>query len=40
MISFAERHLPGLGSEIVNEASCLFTSTANEDFILDRVAPW
>ncbi|MCW2932347.1 MAG: FAD-dependent oxidoreductase [Actinomycetia bacterium] len=39
VISFTERHLPGLSSEIVNEASCLFTSTANEDFILDRVGP-
>jgi sarcosine oxidase len=39
VISFTERHLPGLSSEIVNEASCLFTSTVNEDFILDRVGP-
>jgi sarcosine oxidase len=38
-IAFAERHLPGLSGEIVNEATCLFTSTANEDFILDRLGP-
>jgi len=37
--SFAERHLPALSREMVNEATCLFTSTANEDFILDRVGP-
>ena len=39
VISFASRHLPGLRGEIVNEATCLVTSTANEDFILDRVGP-
>ena len=37
--SFAGRHLPGLSRDIINEATCLFTSTANEDFILDRVGP-
>jgi monomeric sarcosine oxidase len=37
--SFAERHLPGLRGGIVNEATCLFTSTANEDFVLDRLGP-
>ena len=40
VVSFTERHLPGLSGEIVNEASCLFTSTASEDFILDRAGPW
>ena len=28
--------LPGLDPAPVNEASCLYTWTANEDFILDR----
>ena len=40
VVSFAERQLPGLSGEIVNEATCLFTSTATEDFLLDRVGPW
>jgi sarcosine oxidase len=39
VLAFAGRHLPGLSGEIVNEATCLFTSTATEDFILDRVGP-
>jgi sarcosine oxidase len=38
-ISFTARRLPGLVSEPVNEVSCLFTETANEDFILDRRGP-
>jgi monomeric sarcosine oxidase len=38
-IRFTARRLPGLVSEPVNEASCLFTETANEDFILDRRGP-
>jgi len=31
-----EQALPGLDPAPVNEASCLYTWTANEDFILDR----
>jgi sarcosine oxidase len=38
-VSFTARRLPGLVSEPVNEVSCLFTETANEDFILDRRGP-
>ena len=38
-IRFTERFLPGLHSTPVNEATCLFTSTASEDFILDRAGP-
>jgi monomeric sarcosine oxidase len=33
---FVTRRVPGLGSQPVNEATCLYTWTANEDFILDR----
>jgi sarcosine oxidase len=39
VLAFAGRHLPGLGGAVVNESTCLFTSTGNEDFILDRVGP-
>jgi monomeric sarcosine oxidase len=34
--SFAKRRLPGLDPRPVNEVTCLYTWTANEDFILDR----
>ncbi len=37
MIDFVRRGLPGLLAEPFAEASCLYTETANEDFILDRV---
>jgi sarcosine oxidase len=38
-IRFTAKRLPGLISEPVNEVSCLFTETANEDFIIDRRGP-
>jgi monomeric sarcosine oxidase len=34
--AFVAARLPGLDPEPMNEASCLYTWTANEDFILDR----
>jgi monomeric sarcosine oxidase len=34
------RRLPGLSSEPVNEATCLYTWAANEDFVLDRTGPF
>lgn len=39
-VSFAARRLPGLDSQPVNEATCLYTTTSNEDFILDRQGPF
>lgn len=38
-VDFTRRLLPGLRPEVVTEATCLFTSTASEDFVLDRVGP-
>ena len=38
-IAFTAGSLPGLDQSPVNEATCLFTSTASEDFILDRHGP-
>ena len=38
LAAFARRRLPGLDSAPVNELTCLYTTTANEDFILDRPA--
>jgi sarcosine oxidase len=35
--SYVERHLPGLQPEPFAQQSCLFTMTADEDFVLDRV---
>ena len=37
---FARRRLPGLDPAPVNETTCLYTWTANEDFILDRQGPF
>jgi monomeric sarcosine oxidase len=37
---FARRRLPGLDPAPVNETTCLYTWTANEDFILDRRGPF
>jgi monomeric sarcosine oxidase len=39
MTAFADKRLPGLDSAPVNELTCLYTTTANEDFILDRRGP-
>lgn len=36
---FVERWLPGLAPDPVSEVTCLYTSTMNEDFVLDRVGP-
>ena len=37
---FAARRVPGLRAEPLNEATCLYTWTANEDFVLDRRGPF
>jgi sarcosine oxidase len=37
---FVIRRLPGLASTPVNEVTCLYTSTASKDFILDRQGPF
>ena len=34
------KRLPGLDPRPVNELTCLYTTTANEDFILDRQGPF
>jgi len=38
--AFAARRLPGLDSAPVNELTCLYTTAANGDFILDRQGPF
>jgi monomeric sarcosine oxidase len=37
---FARRRVPGLDPAPLNEVTCLYTWTANEDFILDRQGPF
>jgi sarcosine oxidase len=37
---FVRRRLPGLDIAGVNEVTCLYTWTANEDFVLDRQGPF
>jgi monomeric sarcosine oxidase len=39
MVEYVERWLPGLLPEPFAETTCLYTSTASEDFVLDRVGP-
>ena len=39
-IDFIGRRIPGLNPDPVNEVTCLYTWTANEDFILDRSGPF
>jgi monomeric sarcosine oxidase len=39
-LTSALRRLPGLSTTPVNEMTCLYTSTANEDFLLDRHGPF
>jgi sarcosine oxidase len=39
IVSHVERWLPGLDPTPVAEATCLYTTTPSEDFVLDRVGP-
>jgi monomeric sarcosine oxidase len=39
IVSHVERWLPGLDPTPVAEATCLYTTTPDEDFVLDRVGP-
>jgi monomeric sarcosine oxidase len=39
-VSYVRRWLPGLDPEPRSEVTCLYTSTADEDFILDRSGPF
>jgi monomeric sarcosine oxidase len=38
--AFIGRRIPGLSATPVNEVTCLYTRTANEDFVLDRSGPF
>jgi monomeric sarcosine oxidase len=41
ILHFAGRYLPGLdNSKMRSESTCLYTTTVNEDFILDRQGPF
>lgn len=39
VVAYVERWLPGLDPTPTAESTCLYTSTATEDFLLDRVGP-
>jgi glycine/D-amino acid oxidase-like deaminating enzyme len=39
LIEYVRQWLPGLDPTPRNEATCLYTSTSSEDFVLDRVGP-
>ncbi len=36
---YVERWFPGLDPQPVNTSTCLYTTTPNEDFVIDRVGP-
>ncbi|MGZ4756471.1 MAG: FAD-dependent oxidoreductase [Acidimicrobiia bacterium] len=40
VVEFVDTWLPGLSPEPVSEVTCLYTNTATEDFVLDRVGPF
>ena len=40
IVDFVGARLPGLATTPINEVTCLYTRTANEDFILDRSGPF
>jgi sarcosine oxidase len=39
VVAYVRRWLPGLVPEPYAESTCLYTTTTNEDFVLDRVGP-
>jgi monomeric sarcosine oxidase len=39
LVDYARDWIPGVEPVAASEATCLYTSTANEDFVLDRVGP-
>ena len=39
IVRYVQRWMPGLVPDPFNEATCLYTSTENDDFLLDRVGP-
>ena len=39
LIEYVQRWLPGLSAAPSSEATCLYTTTPSEDFVLDRVGP-
>jgi sarcosine oxidase len=39
VVTFVEQWLPGLAPAPISEVTCLYTNTATEDFVLDRVGP-
>ena len=40
LADFVAARIPGLSAAPVNEVTCLYTRTANEDFVLDRSGPF
>ncbi|MDQ8706110.1 FAD-dependent oxidoreductase [Streptomyces sp. LHD-70] len=39
VLGFAAEHLPGVEPTVSSETTCLYTNTADEDFLLDRIGP-
>jgi sarcosine oxidase len=39
LLEYARDWIPGVEPVAVSDATCLYTSTATEDFVVDRVGP-
>lgn len=39
LVEYAREWIPGVDTDAVSEATCLYTTTPSEDFVLDRVGP-
>jgi len=37
VIDYASKYLPGLGSQLISSASCYYTSTPDENFVIDQL---
>ena len=37
VIDYASSYLPGLGSQLISSASCYYTSTPDENFVIDQL---
>jgi sarcosine oxidase len=39
LLAYAREWIPGVEPVAVSDATCLYTSTPNEDFVVDRIGP-
>ena len=37
VIDYVSKYLPGLGSQLISSANCYYTSTPDENFVIDQL---